>query len=104
MFVDSRGAYVDRAIAQHPPDRSLVWRSDPRSGPTTVLPPDTLAVSDPLRDTPGYRAAFLGLYGADRNGNGVFDRGPLPATARMRAVPIGRWNFYDRRMITALRN
>lgn len=37
----------------------------------------------------------LGAFGADRNGNGVFDRGPVPTSTRMQASEIARFNFYD---------
>ncbi len=47
---------------------------------------------------------WMGDYGADRNGNGVFDRGELPISARMRAVRVARFNFYDKRLIGSLRN
>ncbi|TVR12357.1 MAG: hypothetical protein EA401_09220, partial [Planctomycetota bacterium] len=39
--------------------------------------------------------AALGLWGADRNGNGRFDRGPLPANQNIRAMEVGRYVFYD---------
>lgn len=38
---------------------------------------------------------YLGLWGADRNGNGQFDRGQIPKTTRMRAVEVARFVFYD---------
>lgn len=37
----------------------------------------------------------LGQWGADRNGNGVCDRGPIKAATRIRAVEVGRFVFYD---------
>ena len=37
----------------------------------------------------------LGAFGADRNGNGRFDSGPVPASTRMQALEIARFNFYD---------
>ncbi|HYE04498.1 MAG TPA: hypothetical protein VEL07_03155 [Planctomycetota bacterium] len=122
-FMDSRGGYVDAEIANHPPDLTLSWNDASR---TTRFPRPSVDVhyvpdaTDPSgyrqvgaepfgtaqarRGTAAYRAAFFGLWGADRNGNGVLDQGPLPPGARVRAVSIGRWNFYDRRMVSALRN
>jgi hypothetical protein len=37
----------------------------------------------------------LGHWGADRNGNGVLDVGPVPAGARMRAVHVADFVYYD---------
>ncbi|HYE07856.1 MAG TPA: hypothetical protein VEL07_20230 [Planctomycetota bacterium] len=99
VFLDSRGVYTDAEAVQHPPDWTIAWRD---AGRTAVVPPPdaTSWQSDPL----AYKQSFFGVWGADRNGNGVWDRGPLPASTRMRALPVGRWNYYDRRMISALRN
>lgn len=46
---------------------------------------------------------FLGLWGADRNFNGKFDRGSVPRSVRLRAVPVARFNFYDPRLTLKLR-
>lgn len=43
----------------------------------------------------GYAYVHLGAFGADRNMNGVFDRGPVPRTVRMRAQQVARFAFYD---------
>ena len=40
-------------------------------------------------------AAFFGRHGADRNGNGGFDRGTVPRSVRMRALTVARFNLYD---------
>jgi hypothetical protein len=120
---DSRGRYCDAEIAQHPPDLTLAWtdanrnrtfprpnvdtshQQDPANPGTWIdVQAEDLGTAEARRATPDYRAAFFGLWGADRNGNGRFDRGPVPQSARMRAIPVGRWNYYDRRMISALRN
>jgi hypothetical protein len=50
------------------------------------------------------RPVFLGLFGADRNGNGVFDRGATPAAVRLRATEVGRFNFYNPRVWCGLKN
>ena len=42
------------------------------------------------------KATMLGVWGADRNGDGDYDRGPLPASTRLKAVTVSRFNFYDR--------
>ena len=49
------------------------------------------------------RQAFMGLFGADRNFNLRLDRGPVPASVRLRASPIARFNFYDLRVPASLR-
>ncbi len=41
---------------------------------------------------------FTGRFGADRNGNNRLDRGVLPRTARLRAVTVARFNYYDMRV------
>ena len=43
----------------------------------------------------GFAYAHLGAFGADRNMNGVFDRGPVPRTARLRAQTVARFSYYD---------
>jgi hypothetical protein len=49
------------------------------------------------------RKCFNGMFGADRNFNRVLDRGPVPTSVRMRAVGIGRFNYYDPRVPAVLR-
>jgi hypothetical protein len=49
------------------------------------------------------RKRFLGRWGADRNFNGVLDRGPLPRSIRLRAAEVSRYNFYDPRLTLKLR-
>jgi hypothetical protein len=46
----------------------------------------------------------FGYWGADRNQNGVYDRGPIPSTSRMRATEVARFNYYDPVGWTTLRN
>jgi hypothetical protein len=48
-------------------------------------------------------ARFLGLYGADRNFNGKLDRGTVPASVRLRATLVSRYNFYDPRLTLKLK-
>jgi prepilin-type N-terminal cleavage/methylation domain-containing protein len=47
---------------------------------------------------------YLGMYGADRNGNKQFDVGPVPTSVRMRAINVARFNFYQPRVWAGLRN
>ncbi|MBA3848264.1 MAG: hypothetical protein H0X45_16665, partial [Planctomycetes bacterium] len=53
--------------------------------------------------SPQARSVFNGEFGADRNFNGLLDRGPMPTTARMRALTVARFNYYDLRVPFALR-
>lgn len=50
------------------------------------------------------RAIYLGLWGADRNGNGRLDVGTVPSSVRMRATTVARFNFYQPRVWAGLRN
>jgi hypothetical protein len=50
------------------------------------------------------RAIYLGLWGADRNGNGRLDVGTVPSSVRMRATMVARFNFYQPRVWAGLRN
>ncbi len=43
----------------------------------------------------GKADVFNGVYGADRDFDQRLDRGPLPASVRLRAVEVGRYLFYD---------
>ncbi|HYE06741.1 MAG TPA: hypothetical protein VEL07_14585 [Planctomycetota bacterium] len=61
-----------------------------------IAPPDR----GPTLDA---RRIFLGRHGADRNFNKRLDRGPVPASARMRARLIARFNIYDPRAPNVLR-
>ncbi len=106
VFCDSRGMYVDNEIVQHPADLTLCWEDITR---TTLVPPQNGGnpfdgANIARRNQASYRQTLFGVWGVDRNGNRSWDRGPLPTSARMRALPIGRWNYYDRRLISALRN
>jgi len=48
-------------------------------------------------------ATFKGEFGADRNGNGFLDQGPLPVSARIRATTLMRYNIYDLRIPATIR-
>jgi hypothetical protein len=52
---------------------------------------------------PKYIRSFLGSYGADRNGNRQFDRGPVPRSARLRAITVSRFQYYDPRVPVQVR-
>jgi hypothetical protein len=82
------------------PEKVIAFTSSARSasagndwnGPTPHLDQGT-----------GGAAVFSGLYGADRNANGRFDRGSVPASVRMRALPVARFNYYDLRVPAVIR-
>jgi len=46
---------------------------------------------------------FSGVHGADRDFDKKLDRGPLPASVRLRAIEVGRYLFYDARLPGVLR-
>ena len=46
---------------------------------------------------------FNGRNGADRNGNGRYDRGNIPSSVRLRAVTVARFNYYDLRVPAVIR-
>lgn len=50
------------------------------------------------------RGIYLGLWGADRNGNRRLDIGPVPTSVRMRAMSVARFNVYQPRVWSGLRN
>ncbi|HYE04962.1 MAG TPA: hypothetical protein VEL07_05495 [Planctomycetota bacterium] len=112
-FIDSRGAAVSSEYRGLHPEAALFWNeargarwSEVTDG-TPVEWPDYDDVANERRwayDTPEYRRQWMGWYGVDRDGDGELDRGPLPASARMRATLVSRFVFYDRRVIAGSRN
>lgn len=60
---------------------------------------------DAFCDTSTYKGGyFMGMFGADRNGNGRFDRGSVPKSVRLRATQIARFTIYDRVLPGELRH
>lgn len=51
-----------------------------------------------------YPWSRVGTWGADRNANGVWDRGRVPASARMKAEEVARFLYYDPVLWTTLGN
>jgi hypothetical protein len=86
---DGRKAYNDGAHKFNNPERYFTFKDISRT-----------SLGESITD----KAVYLGLYGADRNGNGVLDVGPVPASVRMRATTVARFNFYQPRVWTGLRN
>ncbi len=102
-FRDSKGTHVSAdwwGITL--PERGLYWDSSAR----TSRAGDTRNASgvnqeyDSMTDGSVYKAGyFMGIHGADRNGNKRFDLGPIPASVRLRATQIARFPIYDRILI-----
>ncbi len=100
---------------RNPEKTLLFWPKDgidPRTMPTRAEMADRMILNEmpanvfDIRDSgPALerRMTFNGLYGADRNFNKRLDRGPLPTSARLRAQPVARFNFYDPRLICLVR-
>ena len=102
------------------PEKSLVFLADTSTVATGQELPlagvDNMGIFD--RGAAG-KAVFSGRYGADRNCNGTrtdknaageiikiygkLDRGTVPASVRMRAMIVARFNFYDPRLPVMLR-
>jgi hypothetical protein len=60
---------------------------------------------DAFCDTATYKAGyFMGIHGADRNGNGRWDRGTVPKSVRLRATQVARFTVYDRVLQGELRH
>ncbi len=100
---------------RNPEKTLLFWPKDgidPRTMPTGSEMADRMILNEmpanvfDIRDSgPALerRMTFNGLYGADRNFNKRLDRGPLPTSARLRAQPVARFNFYDPRLVCLVR-
>jgi len=86
---DGKGSYNGGAHKFHNPERFFTFADNTRA---------TLAEST------SNKSVYLGLFGADRNGNKRLDVGPVPASVRMRAVSVARFNFYNPRVWSGLRN
>ena len=85
---DGKVAYNDNAHKFRNPERFFVFN----------------ATHDKFVDSSSDRNIALGMFGADRNGNRRLDIGPVPASVRMRAVSVSRFNVYNPRVWSGLRN
>jgi hypothetical protein len=101
------------------PEEALAWSSVARDG--TLARPNRTRMSGSIISISNYGDgwditipaeweharrnvwAASGQWGADRNGNGSFDKGPIEPTVRLRAVTVGRYPFYDPVMPTWVR-
>ncbi|MBA3683650.1 MAG: hypothetical protein H0W72_00155 [Planctomycetes bacterium] len=71
------------------PEWNLVWLDAARISTVNWNPGLHMTTTTPM--------AYFGRYGADRNFNGTYDRGPLKKSVRLRAQTIARFNMYDPR-------
>ncbi len=114
--VDFRDEFMSAAFRN--PEKTLLYTVDPTGIPSgtdmrgsMVLNKDFYAdggtiYADGYPDqgfTAGKKRVFSGRHGADRNFNYRLDRGPVPASTRLRAALIGRFVFYDPRLPMPLR-
>lgn len=91
---------ADRHIHALPPDTNFLDRVSGFDNRTDTATYGTAFTNIPYfhHKGPSPRTlifAQLGMWGADRNGNGAWDRGPISATQRIRASEVGRYVFYD---------
>lgn len=70
---------------------TLRWGNDPAQSPDQPIGRWTTTMVAAGR-------VLTGAYGADRNGNRLLDRGPVPPSQRMRATQVVRFNIYDPRV------
>jgi hypothetical protein len=77
---------IDRTADLSNAASRMTLNSPPDYGPPTAS------------ENPKPPAIFAGSFGADRNGNDVLDRGPVPRSVRMRGITVARYNFYDTRL------
>lgn len=74
------------------PERPLIWTDATR---TATIGYPTVAASRAKTGVDKDADTVLGHWGADRNGDRAFTRGPIKATARLRAQLVARYTFYD---------
>ncbi len=90
---EGRFSYHNNAHKFNNPEVFFTWTDASRTSLNSSAPQGTTSKSN-----------YLGLWGADRNGNRKLDTGPVPPSVRMRAISIARFNFYNPRVWTGLRN
>ncbi len=102
-FLDSLGVQVSAERTGYPPGAWFHFEDAARSSLFDVALHTRLNQSHYAEwNTATYKAGYLGVHGADRNGDGDFDRGPLPRSARMRATTVVQYDVYDRRLLSGL--
>lgn len=63
----------------------------------------TIGATTTGNNPPSTNPSTLGYFGVDRNGSGTYDEGTLDPGVRLKAVTVGRFNFYDRRLAGTIR-
>lgn len=89
------------------PERGNYWTTAARTTKAGAVrgANGTNQTYDAVCDTVAYKEGFfMGIHGADRNGNGRFDRGTVPKSVRLRATQIARFTIYDRVLQGELRH
>jgi hypothetical protein len=97
---DSRGKMITSQDIDNNPERDLIWADDTHSALGYSISGDSFDQAGTMYLEPD---RTVGNFGADRNGNGKFDRGPIPPSVRLRATQVGRFNYYDKRFVASLR-
>lgn len=92
---DSNGlkSYHDNAHKFNNPEVFFTWTNSSRTSLNSSAP-----------DGLSSKSNYLGMFGADRNGNRRLDIGTVPPSVRMRAVSVARFNIYQPRVWSGLRN
>ncbi len=90
---DGKYSYHNNAHKFNNPEVFFTWNNSSRNGLNTSAP-----------DGLSSKENYLGMWGADRNGNRKLDHGSVPPSVRMRATTIARFNFYNPRVWSGLRN
>jgi hypothetical protein len=97
------------------PEKMLVFNNDMSGVPTGAdTPPGKSADGTHGNDDFGAQtndqglgtpeiSRFIGRWGADRNANRQLDRGTVPRSARLRAITVARFNYYDLRVPAVIR-
>jgi prepilin-type N-terminal cleavage/methylation domain-containing protein len=101
LYANSDGSRMARCYGRGDhPEGHLMWSNAGRSQRCSNT---GLGLSD--EDNPGIGswAGHFGRNGADRNGNGVFDAGTVPAGTHLRAKSVARFVVYDPVLRVSLR-
>ncbi len=102
LYFSPQGSGIDPRAQPTGTDMSpLIFGLNQGGGDWGVVQDKGLIAGSTALDAP--QTLFSGRLGADRNFNRRLDRGPLPPSSRMRAVQVGRFNFYDPRVPLCLR-
>jgi hypothetical protein len=98
------------------PEKMIVFNGDMTGFPTGTATPPAKGTVPGVHGTDNFGAntndqglgatqwqIFSGVWGADRNSNQRLDRGTVPASVRLRAVTVARFNYYDPRVPLVIR-